>query len=79
MTTRTKWQHYWKRRDKKDRVKCNIRWMDRYFFKKHLSEEMYNKYEIHHDWKNGAVCFLFTPFKHRGAEYKGNRNLIRGT
>lgn len=78
MITRAKLRYYWRRRDKKDRVKCNIRWMDRYFFKKHLSKEMYNKYEIHHDWKNGAICFLFTPFKHRGARYKGNRNPIKG-
>ena len=72
MITRAKWRQYWRDRDKRDRVKCNIRWMDRYFFKKHLSEEMYNKYEIHHDWVNGAICFLRTPFEHRGARYKGN-------
>jgi len=72
MITRAKWRQYWRDRDRRDRAKCNIRWTDRYFFKKHLSKEMYDKYEIHHLWSRGAICFLKTPFEHRGARRKGN-------
>ena len=72
MNKRAKWRQYWRDRDRRDRVKCNIRWTDRYFFKKRLSKEMYDEYEIHHDWQGGAICFLRTPFEHRGARYKGN-------
>lgn len=70
---REHWQRLWGIRDKRDRVKVNIRWMDRWYFKKKLSKEMYDKYEIHHDWINGAVCYLLTPFFHRGAKSKGNK------
>lgn len=72
MISRAKWQEYWRSRDRVDRVKCNIRWMDRYFFKKQLGKEMYDKYEICHDWAKGGICFLRTPFECRGAKYKGN-------
>ena len=65
MTTRTKWQEYWRARDKRDRKRCNIRWMDRYHFKKMLPKEIYEKYEIHHEWVNGARCILLTPEEHR--------------
>ena len=67
------WQRLWRIRDKRDRKKVNIRWMDRWFFRKVLPEEMYDKYEVCHDWDNGAVCTLLTPWRHRGAKYKGNR------
>ena len=66
------WQYLWCIRDKRDRKKVNIRWMDRHYFKKVLSKEMYDKYEVCHDWGNGAVCTLLTPWAHRGAKYKGN-------
>lgn len=78
MITRAKWQRYWRNRDKVDRVKCNIRWTDRYFFKTHLPKEMYDRYEVCHDWENGAVCRLLTPFECRGARYKGNIKKDRG-
>ena len=67
------WQHLWRIRDKRDRKKVNMRWMDRYYFKKVLPLEMYNRYEVHHDWLNGAICYLFTPLRHRGAWFKGNK------
>ena len=66
------WRRLWRERDKRDRKKVNIRWMDRWWFKKKLPKEMYDRYEIHHDWDNGATCYLFTPLKHRGAWFKGN-------
>jgi hypothetical protein len=69
---REDWQHLWRMRDTRDRKKVNRRWMDRYYFKKVLSEAMYDKYEICHDWDNGAVCTLQTPLAHRGAVTKGN-------
>jgi len=67
------WQHLWRIRDKRDRKKVNIRWMDRYYFRKVLPTEMYNRYEVHHDWLNGAVCYLLTPLRHRGVWFKGNK------
>ena len=67
------WQYLWRIRDKRDRKKVNTRWMDRHYFKKALSKEMYDKYEIHHTWHNGAICYLLTPWAHRGAKYKGNK------
>ena len=67
------WRHLWRMRDRRDRKKVNTRWMDRYYFRNVLSKEMYDKYEVCHDWENGAVCTLLTPLMHRGAEYKGNR------
>ena len=66
------WQALWRARDKRDRKKVNMRWMDRYYFKKVLSKTIYDKYEIHHNWANGAVCYLITPLAHRGASTKGN-------
>jgi len=71
--TREDWQYLWRMRDKRDRKKVNIRWMDRWWFKKALSKEMYDKYEVCHDWDNGAVCTIQTPYMHRGAKYKGNK------
>ena len=76
MTTQEDWQHLWRMRDKRDRKRVNQRWMDRYYFRKVLSKGMYDKYEICHDWDNGAVCTLQTPFMHRGAKYKGNRRNV---
>lgn len=70
---REDWQRLWRIRDRRDRKKVNIRWMDRWYFKKILPKAMYGQYEIHHDWNNGAICYLFTPWKHRGAEFKGNK------
>lgn len=70
---REDWQYLWRIRDRRDRKKVNIRWMDRWYFKRVLSEAMYNQYEIHHDWDNNATCYLFTPWKHRSAKYKGNK------
>jgi len=70
---RADWQYLWRVRDRRDRKKVNIRWMDRWWFKEALSKEMYDKYEICHDWDNGAVCTLQTPYMHRGAKYKGNK------
>ena len=52
------WQRLWRIRDKRDRKKINTRWMDRWYFKKVLSKEMYDKYEVCHDWDNSAVCTL---------------------
>lgn len=66
------WQHLWRTRDKRDRKKVNRRWMDRYYFKKVLPKAMYDLYEIHHDWLNGAACYLLTSLVHRGALTKGN-------
>ena len=73
MTTQKDWQHLWRTRDNRDRKKVNQRWMDRWWFKKMLPADMYNKYEIHHNWSNGAICYLLTPFVHRDAKYKGNK------
>lgn len=66
------WRYLWRQRDKRDRKKVNKRWMDRWYFKKVLSKAMYDRYEIHHNWDNGAVCYLVTPLVHRGALTKGN-------
>jgi hypothetical protein len=66
------WRALWRARDKRDRKKVNQRWMDRWYFKKVLPKAMYDKYEICHDWGNGAVCTLQTPWMHRGALRKGN-------
>lgn len=71
--TQKDWQHLWRMRDKRDRKKVNRRWMDRWYFKKVLPKEMYDKYEVCHNWDNGAVCTLFTPLAHRGALTKGNK------
>lgn len=38
------------------------RWFDRQGIK--------NQYEIHHDWKNGAYCYLLTPEEHKGIDKK---------
>lgn len=67
------WQRLWRDRDKRDRKKVNQRWMDRWYFKKVLPKAMYDRYEVCHDWENGAVCTLLTPLAHRGAWSKGNR------
>ncbi|MBE9593903.1 MAG: hypothetical protein IMF19_10555 [Proteobacteria bacterium] len=67
------WRYLWRIRDKRDRKKVNIRWMDRWYFKRVLPKAMYDQYEIHHDWQNGAICYLFTPLMHRGAWSKGNK------
>lgn len=67
------WRAAWRRRDKRDRKKVNQRWVDRWWFKKMLPKAMYDKYEIHHMWEKGAVCYLITPLAHRGALRKGNR------
>lgn len=71
--TQKDWQRLWRERDKRDRKKVNRRWVDRYYFKKVLSKEMYDRYEIHHNWLNGATCYLLTPLAHRDALTKGNR------
>lgn len=70
---REDWRRLWRERDMRDRKKVNRRWMDRWYFKNVLPKAMYDKYEICHDWDNGAVCTLQTPLVHRGAKYKGNK------
>ena len=67
------WRYLWRQRDKRDRKKVNQRWMDRWYFKKVLPKAMYDRYEVCHDWDNGAVCTLQTPWAHRGALTKGNK------
>ena len=72
MITQEDWRHLWRERDKRDRRKVNQRWVDRWYFKKVLPKAMYDKYEVCHNWDNGAICTLQTPWTHRGARYKGN-------
>lgn len=45
--------------------KALIRHMDSSFFKTILPYSMYRKYEVNHDWKNGARVTLLTPKEHR--------------
>jgi hypothetical protein len=71
--TQEDWQRLWRIRDKRDRKKVNQRWVDRWYFKKVLSKEMYDHYEVCHEWGNGARCTLLAPLAHRGALTKGNR------
>lgn len=47
------------------RRKGRIRVIDRTFFRLRLSKEMIDKYEIDHDWGNGARVTLKTPQEHR--------------
>ena len=53
--------------------KQNIRGVDRAFFRLRLSEEMYSKYELDHDWDNGGRVTLKTPKEHRNS-YFGKTN-----
>ena len=52
-----------------DPLKTKIRNKDRKFFKWHLGASL-DKLEIHHDWENGAVCFLLTHREHLKIEKK---------
>ena len=58
---------------KEERAKARLRQKDRDFFTKRLPIEMYNKYEIDHDWLNGGVVTLKTPKEHRNTN-KGKTN-----
>ena len=51
-----------------DPIKTKIRDKDRTFFKKQLNN--LDKLEIHHDWENGATCFLLTHREHLKLEKK---------
>lgn len=60
---------------KRDKEKKNIQTKDQMFFKKRLRKEMYDTYEIHHDWKNGGRTTLLTPKEHRNSCFsKANLN-----
>ena len=43
--------------------KIRIRSGDRAFFKKY-GGTLLKKYELHHDWGNGGVCFLLSHAEH---------------
>ena len=56
------------------RERAKVRSRDRRFFSMRLPKEMLDKYEIDHDWNNGAVVTLKTPKEHRNSN-KGKINL----
>ena len=55
-----------------ERFKSRIRDNDRRWFKKHCTP-IFNKYEIHHDWENGGMCYLVTHEEHKKIHKEGGK------